>query len=125
LIFSGATQQNTTNNISNLAIGFASFNNGGFILNGNTLTVNGVTPAFFTNSAGTNIISCPLIAGAPGGKYWFIAPNSELRLTGVLTNTAATGTSVGWLNLTNGGTVRIMNSAKSTRGMDLFQGTLI
>ncbi|EEF63395.1 beta strand repeat-containing protein [Pedosphaera parvula] len=125
LIFSDTTQQNNTNNISNLTLGFANFNNGGFVLNGNLLTLNGSTTAFFTNSAGTNIISSPLITGAPGGRYWFISPNSELRLTAALTNNVATGASVGWLNLTNGGTVRIMNSAKSTRGMDLFQGTVI
>ena len=125
LIFGTATQQNNTNNISNLSVGFTTFNTGGFILNGNTLTSAGSTSAFFTNTTGINTIACPLITTAPGGRYYVIAPNSELRLTGVVTNTAATGTSVGWLNLTNGGTVRIMNSARSTRGMDLFQGTVI
>lgn len=125
LIFSGSIQPNNTNNISSLAVNTISFGNGGFQLSGNTLTVNGVAPAFFTNSVGTNIISCPLILGAPGSKYFFIAPNTELQLAGATTNTAASGTSVGWLNLTNGGTVRILNSAKSTRGMDLFQGTVI
>jgi autotransporter-associated beta strand protein len=125
LIFNGATQQNNTNNISSLTVGFVTFSNGGFVLNGNTLTMSGSASAFFTNATGINTVANPLITTAPGGRYWFIAPNSELRLTGVVTNNAATGTSVGWLNLTNGGTVRIMNSAKSTRGMDLFQGTVI
>jgi fibronectin-binding autotransporter adhesin len=125
LIFSGTTQQNSTNNINNLTVGFASFNNDGFVLNGNLLTLNGSTTAFFTNSAGTNIICCPLITGGPAGRYWFISAGSELRLTGAVTNNAATGASIGWLNLTNGGTVRIMNSARSTRGMDLFQGTVV
>ena len=125
LIFGTATQQNNTNNISNLSVGFTTFNTGGFTLNGNTLTCAGSASAFFTNTTGINTIACPLITTAPGGRYYVIAPNSELRLTGVVTNTANTGTSVGWLNLTNGGTVRIMNSAKSTRGMDLFQGTVI
>jgi len=125
LIFSGSTQQNNTNNISNLGVGFVTFNNGGFTLNGNTFTNVGSANAFFTNSAGLNTVACPLIMTAPGGRYWFIAPNTELRLTGVITNTAGSGTSVGWLNLTNGGTVRIMSAAKSTRGMDLFQGTVI
>jgi autotransporter-associated beta strand protein len=125
LIFNGTAQQNSTNDLANLSAGYLTFNNGGFVLNGNTLTVNGVAPAFITNAAGVNTIAAPLITGAPGGKYWFVAPGSELRLTGPVTNTAASGTAIGWLNLTNGGTVRIMNSAKSTRGMDLFQGTLI
>ncbi|MGC3958371.1 MAG: hypothetical protein QM813_10645 [Verrucomicrobiota bacterium] len=125
LIFTGASQQNNTNNISNLTVGWMQFANGGFTLNGNTLTSAGSTTAFFTNLAGINTIACPLITTAPGGRYYFIAPGTELRLTGPVTNTAASGTAVGWLNLTNGGTVRIMNSAKSTRGMDLFQGTVI
>lgn len=126
LVFNGLTSQNNTNDLNNLAVGTVTFNNGGFVLNGNVLTVNGVAPDFFTNSAGTNIIACPLITGpTPGGKYWFVARNSELRLAGPVTNTAASGTSVGWLNLTNGGTVRIMNTATSSRGMDFFQGTII
>ncbi|HEY4415871.1 MAG TPA: autotransporter-associated beta strand repeat-containing protein [Verrucomicrobiae bacterium] len=125
LIFNGTTQQNNTNNIASLAVGFINFNNNGFVLNGNALTMAGSTSAFFTNAAGVNIIANPLSLGAPGGRYFCIAPGSELRLMGTVTNTAASGTSVGWLNLTNGGTVRIMNSAKSTRGMDLFQGTVI
>jgi fibronectin-binding autotransporter adhesin len=125
LIFSGVTQQDNTNNISNLSVGATTFANGGFTLNGNAFTSAGSTSAFFTNSAGINTIACALTTTAPGGRYFVIAPGSELRLTGVVTNTAASGTSVGWLNLTNGGTVRIMNSAKSTRGMDLFHGTVI
>jgi autotransporter-associated beta strand protein len=125
LIFNGGTQPNTTNNLSNLTVGHTTFSSGGFTLNGNAFTSAGSTTAFFTNTTGVNTIACALTTTAPGGRYYFIAPGSELRLTGVVTNTAASGTSVGWLNLTNGGTVRIMNAARSTRGMDLFQGTVI
>src|SRR5690242_12945046 len=61
LIFNGTSRQNNTNDIGNLTVGRVTFNNGGFVLNGNALTVSGVTPAFITNSAGTNIIACPLV----------------------------------------------------------------
>ena len=124
LIFSGINRPNNTNDISGLTIGWLRFANDGFTLNGNLFTLNPSTTGVITNLAGVNTIANGLSV-TPAGKYWSVAAGSELRLTGAVTNTAASGTSVGWLNLTNGGTVRIMNSAKSTRGMDLFQGTVI
>ncbi len=125
LIFSGANRQDTTNNIGSLTTGWLRFANGGFTLNGNPFTLSSSTTAMITNSAGTNVIACPLTIGPTVAKYWFVEPNSEVRLAGVVNNTAASGTSIGWMNLTNGGTVRIMNTATSTRGMDLFYGTVI
>ncbi|HEU5123696.1 MAG TPA: autotransporter-associated beta strand repeat-containing protein [Verrucomicrobiae bacterium] len=124
-IFEGTARQNNTNDLSGLIFGPVTFNTGGFVLNGNPFRINGSATAFITNAAGLNIISNDLTFGGAVAKYWFVAPGSEVRLTGVITNLATPGTSIGWLNLTNGGTVRIMNSAKSVRGMDLFQGTVI
>jgi autotransporter-associated beta strand protein len=124
LVFSGTTRQLNTNDFSALTIGWLRFANGGFSLNGNLLTLNPTTGGIFTNLAGTNIIANSLII-TPATKYWSIAPNSELRLAGVITNTALTGTTAGWLCLTNGGAVRILNIAESERGMDLFQGAVI
>lgn len=126
LTFATANRQNNSNDVAGLTVGRVSFNSDGFILGGSSLTINGVAPAFCTNSSGTNIFALPIVTGSSlAGKFWFIAPNSELQISGPLTNTAATGTSIGWLALTNGGVLRILNEAKSTRGMDLFQGTVI
>lgn len=124
LIFSGTTQQLNTNNISNLSLGWMRFANGGFTLTGNALTLNPTTTGIFTNLAGTTVIANDLFI-TPASKYWSIAPGSELRLTGVITNPTTAGASIGWLLVTNGGTVRIMNSAKSQRGLDIWQGTVI
>ncbi len=124
LIFSGTTRPGNTNDLNNLTVGWVRFVNDGFTLNGNLLTVNPATSGMLTNLAGTNIIANNLII-TPAAKYWSVAANSEIRLTGVVTNAALTGTTAGWLCLTNGGAVRIMNSATSERGMDLFQGTVI
>jgi autotransporter-associated beta strand protein len=124
LTFNGTTQLNNTNDISSLTIGWLGFGDGGFTLNGNVLTLNPSTTGIITNLAGTNAVALPLSI-TPAAKYWSVAPFSELRLAGVITNTALTGTTAGWLCLTNGGTVRILNSATSERGMDLFQGAVI
>src|SRR6266568_5458322 len=64
LIFNGTTQQNTTNDIVNLNVGFVTFSNGGFVLNGNIFTNSGTAPTFFTNAAGINTIACPLVTGS-------------------------------------------------------------
>lgn len=124
LIFSGTTQQSNSNNLSNLTVGWLDFANGGFTLTGNAMTLNPTAPGVITNLAGVNTISQNLTI-TPASKYWSIAPGSEIRLTGTITNPAAAGTSIGWLLLTNGGTVRIMNNAQSQRGMDIWQGTVI
>ncbi len=124
LIFNGVTRQNNSNNLAGFTSGAMQFNNGGFVLNGNIVTMNPGTAGIITNLAGTNTIATDLII-TPAGKLWSIAPNSELRLTGVVTNTSASGTSTGWLFLTNGGTLRILNNAQSFRGMDVLFGTLI
>ncbi len=124
LIFGANSQQNNTNNISNLTIGFLTFTNGGFALNGNALTVNPTSTGIFTNLVGVNIISNNLFI-TPAGKYWSVATNTELRLAGVSTNTSLTGTSAGWLGMTNDGIVRVTGTVKSERGMDLWRGTII
>ena len=124
LVFAGATRPNNTNDIANLTVGWVRFANDGFTLYGSLLTLNPSTSGIFTNLAGTNIIAHDLII-TPAAKYWSIAANSELRLLGTITNTAATGTSAGWVGMTNDGTLRIMGDARSTRGMDLFRGTVI
>src|SRR5437773_933039 len=53
LVFSGATRQNNTNDISTLSVNGLAFANNGFMLNGNLLSLNGP----LTNSAGTNIFA--------------------------------------------------------------------
>ena len=82
LIFNGTTQQNNTNNLAtaNLTNGWVTFNNGGFILNGNAITLTngsaqfarypdpqelggGSFPASGLNSGGT--FSLPNLSGKP------------------------------------------------------------
>lgn len=124
LTFTGGVGLNNTNDLNALVAGNLTFASGGFTLSGNALTLSPSSAGMMTNSAGTNVIAMPLTITS-AAKYWSVAANSELRLAGAVTNTAAGGVSSGWLVLTNGGTVRIMNSAEGQRGMDLFQGTLI
>jgi len=124
LIFSGSARLNNTNNLGNLTNGWLQFANGGFTLNSNSLTLNPPGAGIITNLAGTNTLAMPLNI-SPAGKVWAISAGSELRLTGAVTNPSPSGSSIGWLLLTNGGTVRIMNLAQSLRGIDLFQGSMI
>ena len=124
LVFGAASLEDDTNNVSNLTIGFLTFTNGGFTLNGNGLTLNPGSPGIITNTLGTNLITLPLTI-TPAAKYWAVAANTEVRLSGAIIDNAASGTSAGWLCLTNGGVVRILGNAVSARGMDLFQGTVI
>ncbi|HMD53167.1 MAG TPA: hypothetical protein VKJ65_01285, partial [Phycisphaerae bacterium] len=102
LVFNGTTQQINTNNISNLTVGSVQFNNDGFNLNGNALTVAGV----FTGLAGTNIISMNL-TDTVNNTTWNIASGSELRLAGAFANT---GTVKPLANLTGAGTLRITST---------------
>ncbi len=124
LILNGGARQNNTNDLSNLTNGWVRFASGGFTLNGNPWTISPGSAGIFTNLAGTNTIANNLFI-IPAAKYWAVSANTELRLSGVVTNTANGGISSGWLCLTNGGRVRILNAARSTRGMDLFQGQVI
>ncbi len=122
LIFNGISRLDNNNNVSGLTAGWLRFDSANFALSGNAFTLSPSAATVITSAAGTNTISNDLVIKE--GKYWSVAVGSEVRLTGVLTNGSATS-SVGWINLTNGGTLRIMNQAGSTRGMDLFQGTMI
>jgi arylsulfatase len=81
LIFSGTTQPNNTNNISNLSVNGLQIANGDFTLNGNLLALNGP----ITNSAGTNILALAVNVTVQN-PTWNIAPGSELRFTSLFTN---------------------------------------
>ena len=81
LVFNGTTRQVNTNDITGLAVPWAAFNNGGFVLHGNVYTNNGG----FTNSAGTNVLSGELVMGSTSSKIWSVANNSELQLNNTTT----------------------------------------
>lgn len=124
LIFSGGSQMQNSNDLSNLTVGWVRFASAGFDLSGNPLTLSPATAGIFTNLSGVNVIANDLTI-TTASKYWSIAANSELRLTGNITNTTGPGASAGWVGMTNDGVLRIMGEAKSDRGMDLFRGTVI
>src|ERR1700745_3856197 len=60
LVFGLSGQQNNTNTLNNLTVGFVAFTNGGFALGGNSLTLNPSTAGIFTNATGTNTINASL-----------------------------------------------------------------
>lgn len=124
LIFVGTSQPLNNNDLAALSSGWVRFANGGFAINGNAFTLNPATTGIFTNLAGVNLIATDVTI-VPAAKYWSMAANSELQFTGAITNTAATGTSAGWLGMAGDGTVRLSGTARSERGMDLFRGTVI
>ena len=122
LVFNATTQQNNTNDISSLTAGWVAFNNGGFILNGNPLTLNG-SSATFTNLAGLNIIALNLTISSANSQNWSIAPGSELRIAGTVTN-ASTANPLGFVM--GGGTLRITSTNfQSQRMLTTYNGTTI
>ena len=122
LIFSGTTQPNNTNSISNLTNGWVAFNNGGFTLNGNPITLNNAS-ATFTNSSGTNIINLNVTIPSANSQSWNIAAGSELRLGGALTN-GSSSNPLGFL--LGGGMLRITSTSfQTTRMLTTFNGTLV
>lgn len=124
LIFSGTVQQTSKNDLTGLAQGSITFANGGFDLTGNKLTLSPSGNYMVTNLAGTNVLAMPINLPLVS-KRWVIAANSELQLTGVMTNSHANTSIAGWLFLTNGGTVRILGNMQGYCGMDLLDGTVI
>lgn len=123
LIFTGATQQNNTNNYVNLTNNWVTFNTGGFALNGNLLTLNG-SAGQLTNAAGIAVFNLPLqIAAANNNSVWNIAAGSELRMAGLLTNASSANPLA---NLIGGGTLHwLSNTVSSTRMVTTFEGTLL
>jgi arylsulfatase len=123
LIFNGTTQPDSTNNYSNLTNSAVTFNNGGFTLCGNLLTLNG-GPGQLTNAAGTSVISLPLqIAGGNNNAVWNIAAGSELQMAGLLTNASSANPLA---NLIGGGTLHFVNNpVSSTRMITTYNGLLL
>jgi autotransporter-associated beta strand protein len=77
LIFNGTTRQINTNDISGLTVPWVTFNNGGFSLYGNPLTLS----SSITNLAGNNAFGEDLAWSSIGAKSWSIASGSELLLS--------------------------------------------
>src|SRR6267378_1438532 len=102
LVFSGTTQPNNTNNISNLSVNGLAFANNGFTLNGNLLSLNGP----LTNSAGTNIFASGVNVTVQN-PTWNLAPGSEVRFNGQFTN-STTANPLATLGF--GGAVRISST---------------
>jgi len=122
LVFGGTSRQNSTNNLSSLTEGWVQFNNGGFTLNGNALTLNPAGSGMFTNLAGTNTVALDLNLSA-GNKLWNIAAGSELRLAGAVANASGANALI---TLIGGGTVRITSAQFiSARAMTLTNGAVI
>jgi autotransporter-associated beta strand protein len=88
LIFDGTTRLSNTNDLTLAGIAGITFNADGFILNGNSLSL---STSAITNSVGTNIIGLNLTWGTAGNLY--AAPNTELVISGVLTNPFTSGSS--------------------------------
>src|SRR5271156_4630429 len=121
-IFNGTVQPANVNNIANLSLGWIAFNNGGFSLSGNLLTLNG-TAVQFTNTAGINIISLPIVISAANSQAWYVASGSELRIAGPFTNSSS-GNPLGLI--LGGGTVHILSpSFESSRMLTTFNGILM
>ncbi len=104
LIFSGTTRQTNTNDLSGLTVPWVAFNNGGFALYGNALTLS----SSITNFAGVNSFRGNIAWSSTAAKTWSIASGSEVTVNG--TNTIeVTGdhTIVGGGALRSKGTVNI------------------
>jgi autotransporter-associated beta strand protein len=123
LVFNGVIQQSNTNNYVNLTNNWVTFNNGGFVLYGNLLTLNGGAGQL-TNLAGINVVGQPLqIAAANNNSVWNIAAGSELRMANLLTNASSANPLA---SLIGGGTLHwVSNTVSSTRMVTTYNGTLI
>ena len=119
VVFSGPTRQNNPNNISSLSVNGLGFANHGFTLNGNQLALNGPV----TNSAGTNLLALPVNVTVQNA-VWNLAPGSELRISGVFTN-STTANPLATLGF--GGTVRFTSPSNclSQRFFTLTSGAVI
>jgi fibronectin-binding autotransporter adhesin len=76
LVFSGATRQINTNDITGLTVPLLMFNNGGFTLYGNVFT----NTSTVSNLAGVNILGGDLAWSSTDAKFWSLAAGSELQL---------------------------------------------
>ncbi|MBA4148314.1 MAG: autotransporter-associated beta strand repeat-containing protein [Verrucomicrobia bacterium] len=101
LTFKGTTRQSNTNNITGLTVPWVTFNNGGFALYGNELTISGA----ITNLVGNNTFKADVAWGSTSAKDWSIASGSEV----VLDNTTSVEVS-GAHAVYGGGTLRVKGS---------------
>ncbi len=106
LRFGLAARQANFNDIAVLTTPTLTFTNGGFTLDGNTLSV--LTAV--SNLVGNNTITLPLDWPTTSQKFWHVAVGSELRLGGF----SAINT-LGEIAISGGGTLRI------TGGLDINQ----
>ena len=132
LIFSGTTQQFNSNNINNLSIPSITFSNGGFVINGNALTITNA----ITNVLGDNTLSNafslanPLrlqatagtltLAGAISGS----GQNLTIAGAGNTTITGAIGTGAGTVTKQDGGTLSLGGTNTYTGTTTVSAGTL-
>ena len=104
LTFAGTTRQTNTNDLSGLSASSLNFNNGGFALFGNELTISDA----ITNS-GNNTVNGNLAWSSTNPKTWNVASGSEL----LLANTTTVGV-VGDQALVGGGTLRVTGTMNFT-----------
>jgi autotransporter-associated beta strand protein len=98
LIFSGTGRQANVNNLSGLFVPWLTFNNGGFNLAGNALSLG----SGLTNGAGNNTLSLDTAWASPVAKAWQVTAGTELTLGGF---NVVDGS--GNLTVAGGGTVRV------------------
>ncbi len=121
LTFNGTTRQTSTNDLSGLSVPCLKFNNGGFALYGNALTVSSA----ITNSTGNSALNSPLTLG---GAVRLQSDAGTLTLGGTITggannliaggagNTTISGTISGTGSLTksDAGTLQLSGASANT-----------
>jgi autotransporter-associated beta strand protein len=133
LIFNGTTRQTNTNDLIGLTVPWLEFNNDGFVLSGNALTIS----SSITNTTGNNALNTPVTLGGAvkvqsdagtltlGGNWTDGTQNLTIDGAG---NTTASGTINGTGSLTKngGGTLQLSGiSANTLSGSTLISaGTL-
>ncbi|MFN7138513.1 MAG: autotransporter-associated beta strand repeat-containing protein [Limisphaerales bacterium] len=98
LTFNGTTRQVNTNDLSGLTVPSLTFNNGGFTLWGNEISLSGTV----SNLAGVNTLKGNVAWSSTSAKVWHIDSGSEL----VLDNTTTIDVSGGH-SINGGGSLRV------------------
>lgn len=121
LVFNGAGWLANTNDLSNLSIAGLRFQNGGFQLYGNPVTLTTSSAGLVTNLAGLNAVYLGIV-NLQANKAWYAASGTELVLAGTIGSPSTAG---GTVMLDGGGTVRFTGTTLVGRGIDLTNGTII
>ncbi len=114
VIFAGTTRQSNTNDLIGLSLASVTLSNGGFVLNGNPLSLT----AAITNLLGTSTFKQDINWSSSAPKFWNIAGGGEVSLDD--TNTIEVN---GDHNLIGGGTLRMkkrMNIGQATTNNPSF-----